>query len=136
MASSVRTGLEKVYGQLISFSLINVTLPQAIEQALIDQQVNKRKVETATERQKIQEIEGQIEKIKNEGSVNEANILAEAKSYYDRTIKSALSNINYQKYLTELKAVNNDTTGVFKKYFSVGSKNAAFNKFCWYKKVI
>ncbi len=138
MASMVKNDLEGVYGQLMSFSLINITLPKTIESALIEQQVNKRKVETATERQKIQEIQGAMEKIQNEGTVNETIILAQAQSYYDKTVKSALSDINYNKYVTELKAVSDGTTGAYAQYFKTSThsaKNQLFNKFCWYKKV-
>ena len=133
MAYSARNDLENVYGQLVSFSLVNITLPTTIETSLINQQVNKRKVETATNRQAIQEIQGNIEKIRNQGTVNETNILAEGNAYYDITVKSTLSDINYNKYVKELDAVKDPTSGVFGKYFS--TKIELFNKFCWYKKV-
>lgn len=133
MAASVRDGLESVYGQLISFSLINVTLPLTIDASLIDQQINKRKVETATERQQIQQIQGQIENIKNQAEVSEANILAEGNAYYDSTVQSAASGINKEKYTAELDNVANVTHGVYGYFFTPDT--VKFNKFCWYKKV-
>jgi len=134
MAASVRNDLENSFGQLISFSLLNVTLPKTIEASLIEQQVNKRKVETAIERQKIQQLQGQIEQVKNDATVSEANILAEANSYYDKVVKSAASDVNYNKYVVELETVKKATTGVFTKFFPAG-KEDLFNKFAWYKKV-
>ncbi len=132
MASAARSDLEAVYGQLVSFSLLNVTVPATVDAALIDQQVNKRKVETATQRQKIQQIQGYIENLKNQGTANESNILAEANAYYDSVTQGIYSDVNREKYLAEMAEVQS-ATGIYAKNFP--GHNAYFNQFCWYKKV-
>jgi len=46
--------LQAVYSQLVSLQLISVVLPSSIETTIIDQQVNKRSIETAEIEKEIQ----------------------------------------------------------------------------------
>ena len=66
MASSIQTELETVYGQIVSFSLTNVKMPETLDETLIEQQVNKRNIETAEIIKRIQKIQGKIERIRKE----------------------------------------------------------------------
>lgn len=134
MASNVKNDLESVYAQLISFSFINYTLPSTVDASLVTQQVNKRSVDTATVMQSIQQIQGNIAQIQNQGVVNETILLSQAQSYYNTNVNNAVSNAGLAKYLSEIDQINNSTNGVYRVFFS--TDQAGFNKFCWYKKVI
>jgi len=128
MALSIQSELETVFGQIVSFSLTNVTMQESLDKTLIEQQVSKWGIQTAKELKKVQEIQGTINKIRREAEIEEENLLRNAKKYHTIKTRTAILNINKERALNELELVKNNIAD----YFFTKEK---LNKFCFYKKV-
>lgn len=128
MALSVQSELETVFGQLVSFSLTNVTMQESLDKILIAQQASKHSIETAKELKKVQQIQGVINRIRKEGEKEEENLLREAKQYYNMQGRTEFLSITKEKALNDIYIIKNKIASYF---FS----KEKLNKFCWYKKV-
>jgi hypothetical protein len=128
MGLSIQNELETVYGQIVSFSLTNVTMQESLDKILIAQQVSKSNIQTSQQLKKIQEIQGEINKIRKQAEIEEENLLRDAKKYYTMEARIATLIINKERALNELEIIKNDITGYF---FS----KQKLNKFYFYKKV-